>query len=226
MRRLPHFLHADAIAVVAIAVLGDRNAKVEFRIAFVRLRLAQIPCGSATPDEHAGKSQGPCVFERYDADVDVTFLEYAIVRKQSFEIVTHLQERVAEGIDVLKKLSGEVLMHAADTEIIRVHARARGALIKHHQLFALLETPQIRCERTNIRRLRGDVEEMRKKTPDLAKEHADELRPLWKFETQQLFRRETKGVFLIHRRDVIQAIEIRQCLQVSLVLDQLLGAAM
>jgi hypothetical protein len=67
---------------------------------------------------------------------------------------------------------------------------------------------------------------MRKKPADLAKEHSDELRSLWKLEAQQFLRRETEGMLLIHRRDIIQPVEIRQRLQVSLIFDELLGAAM
>jgi hypothetical protein len=32
-------------------------------------------------------------------------------------------------------------VHSSDPKIVRVHARARGALVKHHQLLALLEAP-------------------------------------------------------------------------------------
>src|SRR5258706_14646464 len=41
--RLAHFLHPYEIAVVAVAVLADRDIKIELRITFVRLRLTQIP---------------------------------------------------------------------------------------------------------------------------------------------------------------------------------------
>src|SRR5262249_24327877 len=34
-----------------------------------------------------------------------------------------------------------------------------------------------------------------------------------------------KGVLLAHRRDVVETVEIRDCLQIGLVLDELLGAA-
>src|SRR5215467_6927495 len=38
--RLAHLFHADAVAVVTIAVLADRDVEIELRIALVRLRLA------------------------------------------------------------------------------------------------------------------------------------------------------------------------------------------
>ena len=107
-----------------------------------------------------------------------------------------------------------------------MHARARGALVEHHELFALLETPQRRGERADIHRLRGDVEEMRQQPADLAIEHADDLRAPRHGEAEQLFRREAERVLLIHRRDIIEPVEIRDRLQIGLLLDQLFGAAM
>ena len=128
--------------------------------------------------------------------------------------------------DVVDQLRRQVLVHAADAEIGRMHARARRALVEHHQLLALLEAPQRRGERADVHRLRGDVEEMRQQPADLAIEHADELRALRDAEAEQLFGRQAEGVLLVHRRDIVEPVEIRDRLQIGLVLDQLLGAAM
>ena len=120
----------------------------------------------------------------------------------------------------------QILVHAADAEIRRVHARAGRALVEHHQLLALLEAPQRRGERADIHRLRGDVEKVRQEPPDLAIEHADQLRAPRHREAEQLLGRETEGMLLVHRRDIVEPVEIRDRLQVGLRLDQLLGAAM
>ena len=45
-------------------------------------------------------------------------------------------------------------------------------------------------------------------------------------EAEQLFHREAEGVLLVHRRDIIEPVEIRDRLLVGLVFDQLFGAAM
>ena len=45
-------------------------------------------------------------------------------------------------------------------------------------------------------------------------------------EAEQLLDREAEGVLLVHRRDIVEPVEIRDRLQIGLVLDQLLGAAM
>ncbi len=117
-------------------------------------------------------------------------------------------------------------MHAADAEIGRVHSRARGALVKHHQLFALFKAPQRRGQRADVHRLRGDVEQVRQDAADLAVENADQLAAARHGNAEQLFRRETERVLLIHRRDVIEPVEIRDRLQIGFLLDQFFGAAM
>src|SRR5438270_5099291 len=66
---------------------------------------------------------------------------------------------------------------------------------------------------------------MREETPDLAIENPDELPAPGYRDAEHLLGCETERVFLVRRRDIIEPVEIRQSLQVGLVLDQLLGAA-
>ena len=103
---------------------------------------------------------------------------------------------------------------------------ARGALVEDHQLLALLEAPERRGQRADIHRLRRDVEEMRKQPADLGIEHADELAAARHLDAEQPLDGEAEGVLLVHRRDVVEPVEIGHRLQIGLVLDQLLGAAM
>jgi len=117
-------------------------------------------------------------------------------------------------------------MYAADSEIGRMHAATRGALIEYHQLLALLEPPQRWGERAHVHGLGGDIEQMRKQPSDFAIEDADELRAAWDRDAQELFRRQAERMLLVHRRDIVEAVEIRDRLQIGFVLDQLLGAAM
>ena len=151
-------------------------------------------------------------------------LENAIIGEQLLEVIAHFEERIAERLDIGDQLLRQVLMHAADPKIVRVHAAAGGALVEPHELFTLFKAPQRRCECADIHGLRGYVEQMRKEPPDLAIEHADELGAARDGDAEELFRRQAEGVLLVHRRHVIEAVEIRDRLQVSFVLDQLLGA--
>ena len=56
-------------------------------------------------------------------------------------------------------------------------------------------------------------------------QHANKLAALGKLDAQQLFHRQAEGVLLIHRRDIIEPVEIGHRLHIGLVLDQLFGAA-
>jgi hypothetical protein len=90
-----------------------------------------------------------------------------------------------------------------------MHARAGGALIKHHQLFAFFKAPQRRGQRADVHRLRRDIEQMRQDAADLAIQDPDQLPAARHRDAEQLFRRQAERVFLIHRRDVIKPVEIR-----------------
>ena len=66
---------------------------------------------------------------------------------------------------------------------------------------------------------------MRQDAADLAIEHADQLAAARHLDAEQLLGRHAEGVLLVHRRDVVEPVEIRDRLQIGLLLDQLLGAA-
>src|SRR5262245_10497077 len=116
-------------------------------------------------------------------------------------------------------------MHAAEAEVFGMHAAARRALVKHHQLLALLKAPQRWGERAHVHGLGGHVEQVRKKPPDLRVEHADELRSLGHLQLEEFLAGKAERMLLVHRRHIIEAIEIADGLQIGLVLNQLLSTA-
>src|SRR5712672_4782629 len=122
--RLAHFLHPYEIAVVAVAVLADRDINIELRITFVRLRLAQIPGRPGATHHDAREAPTPRVGELDFSDSDIALLEDAILREQDLKVVADLQEWVAKRPDVIEKLGRQILMDAADPEIVGVHACA------------------------------------------------------------------------------------------------------
>ena len=222
---LAHLLHAHEVTVIAVAVLADRNVELHFRVAFVGLRLAQVPGGARAAHHHAGKAPVPGILLADDCDLHIALLEDAIVGEQALDVVANDEERVAEVPDVVDELRRQILMHAAGAEIIGVHAGARGALVEHHQLLALLEAPQRRGERADVHGLGRDIEQMREQPADLAIEYADELRAPGHVDPQQPLRRQAERMLLVHRRHIVEPIEIGQSLQIGLVFDQFLGSA-
>ena len=226
MRALAHFLDAHEIAVVAIAVLADGDFKLHLVIAFIGLRAAQIP-GDAGRAQHHAREAPRLRVRKFDyADVDVALHENAVAGEQALDVVEARLERVAERGDVVDQLLRQVLVDAAGTEIGGVHTRAAGALVEHAELFALLKTPQRRRQRADVQRLRRHVEDVRHDAPDLAIQHADELRAARHAHAEQAFDRQRIGVLLVHRRAIIEPVEIGHVLQIRARLHQLLGAAM
>ncbi len=99
-------------------------------------------------------------------------------------------------------------------------------LVVLHQQLALLEAPERRGERAGVHREGRDVQQVVEDARDLGEQHADVLAALGRGDAQQLLDGERIGMLLVHRRDVVEPVEVRDRLQVALVLDQLLGAAM
>ena len=99
--RLAHLFHADDLTVVIVAILADGDVEIHLLVAFVGLRLAQVPGGARAAHHHARKAPGPAFVERHDADVDIALLEDAVADEEFVEIVDDLQERIAESLDVV-----------------------------------------------------------------------------------------------------------------------------
>src|SRR5690349_14576209 len=108
--------------------------------------------------------------------------------------------RLAEMRDVFEELRWQVLVHAAGTNIIGMHAGTARPFIEAHQLLAFLEAPERRGQGAHVHRLRGDVEEMRKETADLGIEDTDQLAALRHGDAEKLLNGESKGMLLVHRR--------------------------
>src|SRR5438067_421632 len=132
--RLAHLFHSHEIAVIAVAVLADRDVEFELGIAFVGLCFAQIPGGTGAAHHHTRKAPTPGLRELDLGDTDVALLEDAIFREQALQVVADLQERVTERPNVVQELRRQILVHAANPEIIGMHACTRRALVKYHQL--------------------------------------------------------------------------------------------
>ena len=67
---------------------------------------------------------------------------------------------------------------------------------------------------------------MRQNAADLGIKNADQLPALGHLDFEQAFDGDREGVLLVHRRNVVEPIEIRHGLKIGLRFDQLLGAAM
>ncbi len=82
-----------------------------------------------------------------------------------------------------------------------------------------------RRQGADIQGLRRHIEEMREQPSDLAIEHADKLAAHRHLQVQESLDRQAKGMLLVHRRHIIEPIEVGKGLKIGLVFDQFFGAA-
>ena len=85
--RLTHLFHANDLPVVIVAMPPDRNVEIHLLVAFVRLRLAQIPWRSRAAHHHPGKAAAPAILEADDADIDIALFENAVVDEKRLQVV-------------------------------------------------------------------------------------------------------------------------------------------
>src|SRR5262249_17017144 len=118
--RLAHLLHAHEIAVVAVAVLADRDVEIELGIAFVGLRFAQIPGSTGAAHHDTRKPPTPGVRELDHGDIDIALLEDTVFRQQSLDVVADLEEGIAKRPDVVEELR----LHHPRPAAVRDHSSA------------------------------------------------------------------------------------------------------
>ena len=128
--------------------------------------------------------------------------------------------------DVVGEPGRHVEADAAGPEVVHVQARAADPLAELHQDFALLEAPQHRRHRADVHGEGADGEDVVEDAADLGVQHADVLAAQRRLDAQQLLDGQREGVLLVLRRHVVEPVEVGHRLQIGLVLDQLLGAAM
>jgi hypothetical protein len=85
--RLAHLFHANDLPVVIVAMAADRNVELHLLVAFIGLRLAQIPRRARAAHHHARKAPAPALLQAADADIDVALLKDAVFDEQGLQIV-------------------------------------------------------------------------------------------------------------------------------------------
>ena len=120
----------------------------------------------------------------------------------------------------------QVLMDAAGAEVVGVETRPAGALVEDHQLLALFVTPERGRQGADVHGLHGRVQQVVPDPADLRIEDADQLSPVRNLDAQQLLDGQAEGVLLVHRRHIVEPVQIGHVLQIGAGLHQLFGAAM
>jgi hypothetical protein len=85
---------------------------------------------------------------------------------------------------------GQVKRDTTGTHVRRVHARTRDTLVKLHELFTLLETPQEWGERTDVHGVGEHGHQVVEDTRNLAHERTDPLGTVGNLNVEQLLNSE------------------------------------
>jgi hypothetical protein len=116
----------------------------------------------------------------------------------------------------------EVHHQAADAEVGRRHALARGGLDQVEDALALAEAVEEDGHRADVERVRPQPDHVRGDALQLAHQDADDLRALGNLKPQQLLDRHAVGEVVPQRVEVVHAVGDDDALLVLLVLEELL----
>mmetsp|Transcript_4758 Transcript_4758/g.11747 ORF Transcript_4758/g.11747 Transcript_4758/m.11747 type:complete len:443 (+) Transcript_4758:85-1413(+) len=217
---LPHLLHADEVAVVAVSVRSHRNVKLHAVVHVVRLHLANVPRNPAAAQHGAGEAVRHGVARAHLANLHEPLLPDSIAVEHLLELVDARRKLLREQVDIFAESQRQVLRHASWSHVRGVHARTADSLVELHHLLALLERPEHGRERADVERVRRESEQVVEAPRDFGEQHANVLRAQGHLDAEQLFAREGVPLLLHHHRDVVESVEVRKCLHVRLVLAQ------
>mmetsp|Transcript_33141 Transcript_33141/g.98615 ORF Transcript_33141/g.98615 Transcript_33141/m.98615 type:complete len:225 (+) Transcript_33141:688-1362(+) len=200
------------------------HVEVHLAIGVVRLVLAQVPVDTRAAQQWAAGPPVPCLRRCHDTHVNGALLPDAVARQQLLNFVHARRVLACPVVNVLEQADREVLRHATHAEVGRMHARTRHTLVKLEKLLALLKCPQKRRERADVHCMTANGQQVVKNAGDLAVQHADVLGAQRHVHIKQLLHGQDVGMLHAHHRHVIEAVEVRDGLEVRLVLDELFGA--
>jgi hypothetical protein len=184
--RLAHLLHAAQVAVIAVTVFADgdvefdlvpsanistREREPHFIILVIPLHLAQVPRNPAPAHHHAAEAIAARVIGADDAYADGALLPDAVPADNLLDLIDPARELRRPLEDVVQQAMGEVERDAPGAHVRRVEARAADALVKLHELLALLEAPQERRERADVQRMAMRWLRMRVISPNSVRIH-------------------------------------------------------
>ena len=176
LHRLVDLGEADREAVVVVADRADRDLEVEVLVGAVGHRLAQVPrvAGGAQQRPGDAEREQRLLVERAGA---AQALEQDLVAAQQ---VARTGRR-GRGITARNSRSfglpaaRDVLDHAADLEVARVHALAGGELEEVEDRLALAEAVPEHRDRAEVERARPEPDEVRHDPVELEVDHAQVL---------------------------------------------------
>jgi hypothetical protein len=206
--------HVEGLVLHHLAVQRVRHVAAEVE---VDARAAQHRTGQAEVERH---------LLRDHADVRRALHEDLVHHEEVDVFLPLLLEHVAEAAHFLEPAGGRVVEHAADPDVAVREPRAADLLEQRHHPLALAERVEEGRERADVEAVRAERDQVAADPVQLGADRPDHLRAPRDLEPgHQGLDGHAVAQVVVHRREVVVAVGVRQVLEPLDVLADLLRAA-
>ncbi|KAI6770051.1 hypothetical protein HG530_004680 [Fusarium avenaceum] len=226
---LSELLHSAKVSVVTVTVGSNRNIKLNLVISVVWLVLADIEGNTGTSEHDTGERKVQSLRSRNDTNTSQSLNPDTVISQHLLGLVDSVAELGGPLVNIVEKTNGDILVDTTGSNNSwkrrQLPLPFNRMTTTYHKLLTFLETPQERCQSTNIHSVGENGHQMVENTGDLAKQCSDELGSLRNFNVEKLLHGEREALLVGHHGDIIESIEVGKGLEICLVLDQLLGTS-
>ena len=201
---------------------ADRDLEVEVLVGAVRRGLAQVPRVAGGAQQRPGHAVGEQRLLVERRDVAQPLQHDLVLHQDREELVDALGHDLRERADLLLPADRDVLEDAADLEVARVHALARGHLEQVEDLLAVAEAVPEHRDRAEVERGRAEPDQVRHDPVELHVDHAQVLRARRHLEVEDRLDRAAERHRVEVVGEVVHPLDDRDRLPVRLVLGGLL----
>ncbi len=222
LHRLVELGVADTEAVVVVADCANRDLELKVVIARVRGGLAQVPRVAGRPQQRPGDAELEHRLLVDDAGA-AQALDQDLVLLEQVGVLVGAPGHVGDELPQLRlEAHRDVLHHAADLDVARVHPLAGGHLEQVEDLLALAEAVPEHRHRAEVERARPEPHEVGHDPVELEVDDPQVLRPRRDLEAEQRLDRAAEGHRVEVVGEVVHPLDHRDHLPVRLLLGGLL----
>lgn len=127
---LAELLHSAKVAVVAVAILANRNIELDLVVGVVGLALSDIPRDARASKHDTGKGQVQGLSGGNNTNASQSLNPDAVVGKHFFRLVDAVTKLGGPLIDVIQQTNGNVLMNTTRANVCCVKTCAGNTFVE------------------------------------------------------------------------------------------------
>lgn len=205
---LAHFLHADLVAGVAIAFLGNGYIEIILFVAEIRAALAQVAVAAGGAEVGACHAEGDGGFLGNDADVHHAVSEDFVVIEELGDFPDGDFAFIEEGADGGIEAGRHIAHLPADAGVGGGETRSGELLAEVIDLFPLGEGVEENGHRADVHGADTDAEHVGGDAGELAAKDAKSLAARWQLPAHEFFDRTGVGDVVREGGEVVEAIRV------------------